>query len=52
MIKIIQLLKLENDSTWQGRLLGLGNNGITYELNKNGKWQKFIPALEDTIKNR
>ena len=52
MIKIIQLLKLENDAIWQGRLLGLGDNGITYKLDTKGRWEKFIPALKDTIKNR
>ncbi len=41
--KIIQLLKLENDPIWQGSLLGLADDGLVYELNKQGNWIKFIP---------
>ena len=46
-VKIIQLLKTENDYAWQGRLLGLDNNGVTYEYDTvSGVWRSFIPALD------
>jgi len=43
--KIIQILKLENDSTWQGRLLGLSNLGNTFEVGRGGNWERFIPNI-------
>ena len=43
--KIIQLLKLENDAIWQGKLLGLGSDGVIYELNKDGRWVELIPPI-------
>ena len=44
-VKIIQLVKTENDCTWQGRLLGLGDDGVTYD-SSSGVWKPFIPALD------
>ena len=31
---------------WRGRMLGLGDDGITYECGTDGKWHSFIPELE------
>lgn len=45
--KIIQLLKTENDAKWQGRLLGLGDDGVTYECGPVGRWEEFIPPLDN-----
>ena len=42
---IVQLLMTPNDSTWQGRLLGLGNNGVTYVCGYNGTWEPFIQNI-------
>lgn len=47
-MKIIQLLKCENDYQWQGRLLGLGDDGITYEVNSAGCWVEFIPGADQS----
>lgn len=44
-MKIIQIVFSPNDSTWQGRLLGLGDDGVTYELGPEGHWLIFIPPL-------
>jgi len=46
MTKIIQLILMPQDQRWQGRLLGLGDNGVTYELSDKGKWERFIDALD------
>jgi hypothetical protein len=43
--KIIQLLMSHNDSVWQGVLLGLGNDGMTYHC-QGDTWQPYIPPLE------
>ena len=45
-VKIIELHPMPNDSTWQGTLLGLGDDGVVYE-NKGSGWtgvldNKFI----------
>lgn len=45
-VKIIQLVATENDVTWQGRLLGLGDNGVTYVVNGRGRWEEFIPGVD------
>ena len=42
---IIQLLMAPNDATWQGVLLGLGNDGVTYVCGKSGRWEPYIPPL-------
>ena len=34
-----------NDSVWQGVLLGLGNDGMTYHC-RGDTWQPYIPPLE------
>ena len=44
--KIVQLLLCHNDNQWQGRLLGLGSDGVTYECGPKGAWVPFIPPLE------
>ena len=42
--KIVQLLIAPNDATWQGVLLGLGSDGVTYHC-KTGHWEPYIPEL-------
>ena len=42
--RIIQILMTPNDATWQGRLLGLGDDGVTYHEYR-GAWEPFVPAL-------
>ena len=43
--KIIQILLTEENSKWQGRLLGLADDGFTYAVNNDGLWEKFIPPV-------
>lgn len=45
-MKIVQLILMPNDQKWQGAFLGLGSDGVTYELDKNGKWKAFIPNVD------
>ena len=42
---ITQLIFAPHDCEWQGRLLGLGSDGVTYVCNEKGKWEPYIPAL-------
>jgi len=42
--KIVQILIAPNDSTWQGVMLGLGDDGVTYHC-KTGHWEPYIPQL-------
>lgn len=43
--QIIQLLMTPNDATWQGVLIGLGNDGVTYVCGTSGRWEKYIPPI-------
>jgi len=40
-MKIIQILIAPNDCHWQGKLLGLGDDGIVYALTDEGDWMKI-----------
>jgi len=42
--RIVQLLISPNDACWQGVLLGLGSDGVTYHC-KTGHWEPYIPEL-------
>ena len=42
-VKIIQLLNMPTTIKWGGRLLGLGDDGITYELSDEIRWVRLIP---------
>ena len=44
-VKIVQLLLTPDNHVWQGILLGLGNDGVTYALNYNNTWEPFIKSL-------
>jgi len=45
-VKIIQILKTENDYTWQGAVLGLGDDGVLYELKyDNTGWIKMTDPV-------
>lgn len=44
--KITQLLKMPDNSTWQGVLLGLDSTGVVHELDNDGKWKPFIEPLK------
>jgi len=48
--KIVQLLLTPNDIVWQGRLLGLGSDGVTYEVGDNTRWVPMIAPLGLTTK--
>ena len=43
-MKIIQILLTPEDARWQGRLLGLGDDGILYESAGNSGWYPMIPC--------
>jgi len=43
--KIIQILIAPNDATWQGILLGLGDDGVTYQVGTGTKWEPMIPTI-------
>jgi len=43
--KIIQLLLTPNDETWQGVLLGLDSDGVTYVCGTSGRWEPLIRPL-------
>jgi hypothetical protein len=45
MDKIIQLLQTEISGDWEGRILGLGSDGVTYEINLKGRWEAIVPPL-------
>ena len=49
--KIIQILVTPNDACWQGRILGLCDNGITYEVNHKGRWAPIIAPLSHIDEN-
>ena len=45
--QIVQILIAPNDNIWQGRLIGLGSNGVTYEVGSSGKWEPIIAPLTE-----
>ena len=47
MSKIIQIVFAESGSIWEGRLLGLGDDGTVYAIDPDGNWEPFIPPLGD-----
>lgn len=43
-VKIIQLIPMENNHTWQGAMLGLGSDGVVYEFSSiEQRWVVCIP---------
>ena len=34
-----------NDAAWQGVMLGLGDNGVTYHC-QTGTWKPYIPPID------
>jgi hypothetical protein len=45
-MKIIQVIKTEDNHMWQGALLGLGDDGVLYELNLRERvWYKLAEPL-------
>jgi len=50
--KIIQILATPNDPCWQGRMLGLCDNGVTYEVNHKGVWSPIIAPLSHKHENK
>ena len=47
MIKIIQIIFATDNTTWRGRMLGLGDDGTVYALGRDGNWEPFIRPLGD-----
>jgi hypothetical protein len=43
--KIIQLLLMPDNSTWQGTFYGLGDDGVVYALSNQGEWKPDIPPI-------
>lgn len=49
-VKIVQIFPMENNECWQGRVLGLGNDGVVYiDDHSEGEsgWRVYI---EDKFK--
>ena len=42
--KIIQILVAPNDALWQGRLIGLGDDGVTYQ-SQTDEWEPMVKPL-------
>lgn len=49
--KIIQIVVTENNSVWQGIILGLGDDGIVYTLNHKNEWIEKIYKFVDKEKS-
>lgn len=47
-MKIVQILIGPNNQEWQGRLVGLGDDGILYVAH-NGNWSQIFPAPEENV---
>lgn len=41
-MKIIQILQTENNYSWQGAILGLGDDGVLYELSHDYSGWRII----------
>ena len=48
-VKIIQLLLTPNNEVWQNALLGLGSDGVTYQVGQGTKWVPVIPPIKEKI---
>ncbi len=46
-VQIVQILFAREDSRWQGRLLGLGDDGVVY-MDECGEWEPLMlhPRIE------
>jgi hypothetical protein len=44
-MKIIQILIAPNDAAWQGRLVGLADDGSVWWVGPS-KWEPCIPPIE------
>ena len=49
-LKIIQIQAMPNDEYYQGILLGLGNDGVTYVYDK-GEWSIYVVAINQDLIN-
>ena len=43
--KIVQILIAPNDAWWQSRLIGLGDDGVTYHAGTENVWEPLISPL-------
>lgn len=43
--KIIQILIAPNDVNWQGTLIGLGDDGVTYHAGTEWVWEPLISPI-------
>ena len=43
--KIIQILIGPDSATWQGKLIGLGSDGVTYEAGADSRWHPILPNI-------
>lgn len=52
-LKIIQIIVTPTDNYWQGALLGLANNGITYVFNHtSNEWEEHAPNIKLEKRNK
>jgi len=47
-LKIIQIQAMPNDPYYQGILIGLGNDGVTYCYNE-GEWDVYAVAINEKL---
>ncbi len=44
-LKIIQIQAMPDDAYWEGVMLGLGNDGVTYMFDSS-VWSIYAPAIK------
>ena len=49
-VKIIQIIKTENDNDWHGLILGLGDDGVVYCSDHCQGGSGWVVYIEDNFK--
>lgn len=47
-MKIIQMMFTPNDDSWQGRLIGLGDDSVIYEYTRSG-WEVIADYKKNNV---
>ena len=48
-VKIIQIMGMPGDATWQGRTLGLGDDGVVY-MDEHSNGSGWVTYIKDEYK--
>ena len=43
--KIIQILITPDNALWQNVLIGLGDDGVVYEVSDHTRWRPMVPPI-------